>query len=432
MEKFAQYGFNKSHSAAYGLVTVHTAWLKAHHRVEFMAALLTSEKDNTDKVVLHIAEARATGTQVLPPDVNVSDLAFGAVEGKIRFGLGAIKGVGEGAIEAILEARQAGPFKSLFDFCERVDSRRVNKKVLEALVKAGAFDFEKRARRQLFETIERASDRGSATQRDREVGQSSLFGMLGGSSAGPALADEYANVEEWSEKERLSFEKEAIGFYVSGHPLDQYGKELKRYARPVANVPRMRKDEKVTIAGIVAALRERPTKTGKRMAWVTVEDLSGSVEVICFPGKDGTRSVMDPKTGKWGKAGPKPGFDHWEALLKGDEPLLISGTVQFNNRDEEHPVAELIADDVQSLKEVREKRVKRLELKLVADMVDDGKLAKLLEISKKHAGATPVAVNLIMPGEAETLLSLPARVQVSDALLEAINRLFGARVTELG
>ncbi|MGQ0503914.1 MAG: DNA polymerase III subunit alpha, partial [Myxococcaceae bacterium] len=280
MEKFAEYGFNKSHSAAYGLITLHTAWLKAHFPVEFMAALLTSEKDNTDKVVLHIAEARERGHEVLPPDVNFSDLAFGAVEGKIRFGLGAIKGVGEGAIESILEARtKDGPFKNLFDFCERVDSRRVNRKVVEALVKAGAFDFEKRGRRQLFETIERALERGSSSQRDRAVGQSSLFGLL--AEAAPAagkpsgLANQYVDVEEWVEKERLSFEKEAIGFYVSGHPLHQYDKELRRYARPITAVQRARRDEKVTIAGIVSALRERPTKTGKRMAWVTIEDLSG-------------------------------------------------------------------------------------------------------------------------------------------------------------
>ncbi|MGV3622445.1 MAG: DNA polymerase III subunit alpha, partial [Archangium sp.] len=175
MEKFAQYGFNKSHSAAYGLITIHTAWLKAHHPVEFMAALLTSEKDNTDKVVMHIAEARQAGYQVLPPDINESDLAFGAVEGKIRFGLGAIKGVGESAIEAIIEARKNGRFKSLFDFTERVDGRRVNRKTLEALVQAGAFDFEKRHRKQLFDTVGIALERGASTQRDIAVGQSDLF-----------------------------------------------------------------------------------------------------------------------------------------------------------------------------------------------------------------------------------------------------------------
>ncbi len=439
MEKFAQYGFNKSHSAAYGLITIHTAWLKAHHPVEFMAALLTSEKDNTDKVVAHIAEARGAGYEVLPPDVNVSDLAFGAVEGKIRFGLGAIKGVGESAIEAILEAREKGPFTSLFDFCSRVDSRRVNKKVMEALVKAGAFDFEKRPRRQLFESIERAVDRGANEQRDREVGQSSLFGMLAGppsSSSGPkpkGLDDGYAPVEEWTEKERLSHEKEAIGFYVSGHPLDQYQKELKRYARAVASVQRARRDEKITVAGIVAQLRERPTKTGKRMAFLTLEDLSGSVECIAFPGKDGTRSVMDQRTGKWGKQGPKPGYDQWEPLLKGDDPILVTGTVQMNNRDEENPVAELIVEEILSLKEVRDKRVKRLELRLQADMITEDRLTRLLELSKQHAGATPIAVNLVLPGEAETLIGTPQlKVQVSDELLDQVNRLFGARVAELG
>ncbi|HZI08508.1 MAG TPA: DNA polymerase III subunit alpha, partial [Archangium sp.] len=369
MEKFAEYGFNKSHSAAYGLVTIHTAWLKAHYRVEFMAALLTSEKDNTDKVVKHIGEAREQGVEVLPPDVNQSYMAFGAVDEKIRFGLGAIKGVGEGAIEAILEARKEEPFKSLFDFCERVDSRRVNRKVLEALVKAGAFDFEKRPRHQLFETIEKAMNRGSSSQKDKAAGQSSLFGMLAPSAGGGgALKDEYTQVDEWPEKERLAFEKEAIGFYVSGHPLHAYEKELKRYARPVTAVQRARRDEKISVGGIIAAMRERPTKTGKRMAWVTLEDLSGSIELVCFPGKEGGRSVMG-KDGKWTKGGPKPGYEHWETLLKGDDPILVSGTVQISQRDEDTPVAELIVEDIQSLKAVREKRTKRLELRVPADLV---------------------------------------------------------------
>ncbi|HLM48360.1 MAG TPA: DNA polymerase III subunit alpha, partial [Myxococcaceae bacterium] len=433
MEKFAEYGFNKSHSAAYGLVTIHTAWLKAHYRVEFMAALLTSEKDNTDKVVLHIGEARQSGVQVLPPDVNQSDMAFGAVEGKIRFGLGAIKGVGEGAIEAIIEARKEGPFKSLFDFCERVDSRKVNRKVLEALVKAGAFDFEKRPRRQLFESIERAMSRGSSSQKDKAAGQSSLFGMLGGgSSGGAAMKDDYVQVEEWAEKERLALEKEAIGFYVSGHPLHAYDKELKRYARPITAVARARKDEKITIAGIVAALRERPTKTGKRMAWVTLEDLSGSIELVCFPGKDGTRNVMG-KDGKWTKSGPKPGFEHWEPLLKSDDPILVTGTVQLNQRDEDTPVAELIVEDIQSLKAVREKRTKRLELRLPVDLATEERMAKLAELVKQYAGATPVAVSLLFTNEAEALIgSTSLKVQVNDDLILAVERLFGMKVVEFG
>jgi DNA polymerase-3 subunit alpha len=433
MEKFAQYGFNKSHSAAYGLITIHTAWLKAHHRVEFMAALLTLDKDNTDKVVAYIAEAREGGIEVLPPDVNLSELAFGVAERKIRFGLGAIKGVGESAVDAILEARTAGPFKSLFDFCERVDAKRVNKKVLEALVKAGAFDFEKRSRRQLFETLDRAVERGAATQRDKASGQSSLFGLfVDHASNSTTITSDYVKADEWTEKERLAFEKEAIGFYVSGHPLDQYQKELKRYARPVASLQRARKDERTVVAGIVAALRERPTKTGKRMAWVTLEDLSGSVELVCFPGRDGSRSVMG-KDGKWTKSGPKPGFEQWESLLKSDDPILVAGTVQINNRDEENPVAELIVEEIQSLKEVREKRVKRLELRLFVDMATDERLAKLAELARRYAGATPLAVSVLLPGEAEALIGNTAlKVQVSEEFLEAVNRLFGARVAEFG
>ncbi len=404
MEKFAEYGFNKSHSAAYGLITLHTAWLKAHYPVEFMAALLTSEKDNTDKVVGHIAEARASGHEVLPPDVNESDMAFGAVDGKIRFGLGAIKGVGEGAIEGIIEARKKdGPFKDLFDFCERVDTRRVNRKVIEALVKAGAFDFTGRARRPLFETIEKALERGASTQRDKQVGQESLFGLLGGGGGGGAaggkggLENDYVNVPEWPEKERLGYEKEAIGFYVSGHPLHQYEKELKRYARSCTSIQRARRDEKITVAGIVAALRERPTKTGKRMAWVTIEDLSGSVEVVVFPGKDGSKPFMG-KDGKWSKGSPRPGYEHWEGLLKSDDPILVTGTVQYNNRDEENVTAELIVENIQSLKEVREKRSRRVEVRATADLMTDARLMQLAAIAKQYAGATPLAVSIISPG----------------------------------
>ncbi|MFT3842577.1 MAG: DNA polymerase III subunit alpha [Myxococcaceae bacterium] len=434
MEKFAEYGFNKSHSAAYGLITIHTAWLKAHYPVEFMAALLTSEKDNTDKVVAHIAEARAAGTEVLPPDVNVSDLAFGAMDGRIRFGLGAIKGVGESAIEAIMEARAKGNFKDLFDFTERVDSRRVNKKVIEALVKAGAFDFEKRPRRQLFETIERAAERGASSQRDMAVGQESLFGMLGGggSAGAPALKNEYAKVEEWSDKERLAFEKESIGFYVSGHPLHQYDKELRRYARPCAAAKVARRDERVTVAGIVAQLRERPTKTGKRMAWVTLEDLTGSIEMVCFPGREAGGSRQD-KNGRWVKGTARPGYENWEMMLKADDPLLITGTVQINQRDEEQPVAELVVEDIQSLKEVREKRVKRLEVRLLASQATEERIAQLAQIASKFAGATPLAIALTLPGEAEAVIgSTKFKVSVTDELLEAVNRLFGGRVAELG
>ncbi len=432
MEKFGEYGFNKSHSAAYGLITIQTAWLKAHYPVEFVAALLTSEKDNTDKVVAHIAEARAGGHEVLPPDVNFSDLAFSVSEGRIRFGLGAIKGVGESAIEAISEARGAKPFRNIFDFCERVDSRRVNRKVLESLVKAGAFDFEKRPRRQLFETIDKSIDRGALSQRDRAVGQRSLFGGESGSDGSrPAMSNDYAPVEEWSEKQRLAFEKEAIGFYVSGHPLHQYEKELRRYARPAASVQRARRDERVTVAGIVAAMRERPTKTGKRMAWVTLEDLSGAIEVVCFPGKEAGRSVMG-KDGRWSKGAARAGFEQWESILKGDEPVLVRGTVQMNNRDEEQPTAEIIAEEISSLREIREKRVKRLEVRLRAEAITEERLMQLAQLARKNVGSTPIALSILIPGQAEaTIGSTELKVAVSDELIDSVDKLFGGKVAEL-
>jgi len=435
MEKFAEYGFNKSHSAAYGLITIQTAWLKAHHPLEFMAALLTSEKDNTDKVVSYIAEARAAGREVLPPDVNHSDLEFGVVEGRIRFGLGAIKGVGEAAIEAVLEARAAGRFQNLFDFCERVDSRRVNRKVIEALVKAGAFDFERKPRRQLFESIDRALERGSSSQRDRLVGQSSFLGLLGGA------AEEHAprnasngndrSVDEWPEKERLAFEKESIGFYVSGHPLHQYQKELRRYARSAASVQSARRDERVTVAGIISALRERPTKAGKRMAWVTLEDLTGSVPVVCFPGKEGGRSAVG-SDGRWSRASGRAGYENWEPLLKSDEPVLVTGTVQLNQRDEEQPVGEIIAEEIQLLREVREKRLKRLELRVSADRVTEARLTELVELARQWQGPTQVAFLVVMPGEAEAVIATPLKVQVTDELLASVDRLFGGPVCHLG
>jgi len=182
----------------------------------------------------------------------------------------------------------------------------------------------------------------------------------------------------------------------------------------------------------VAVLRERPTKTGKRMAWVTLEDLSGSVELVCFPGREAGRSVMG-KDGKWSKGGARPGYEQWEPLLKSDEPILVTGSVQINNRDEESPSSELIVEDIQSLREVREKRVKRLELRLSAAMATDERLQKLSDLVKKHAGATPIAVAVLMPGEAEALIGgTQLKVQVSDELLESVNRLFGARVAELG
>ncbi|MCL2626010.1 MAG: DNA polymerase III subunit alpha [Cystobacterineae bacterium] len=429
METFAEYGFNKSHSAAYGLITVQTAWLKTHHPLEFTAALLTSEKDNTDKVVSYIAKARAAGREVLPPDVNESLEAFSVVDGKIRFGLGAIKGLGAAAIEAILEARAKGPFTSLLDFCSRVDSRRVNKRVVEALVKAGAFDFEKQPRKQLFENMAHTMERGAKVQRDLDSGQGSLFGDMETVAPPKRLLLEGAGVEEaeeWPERIRLGFEKEAIGFYVSGHPLQQYEREVALFATPTSHLPLARKDERVTVAGIVASLRERPTKSGKRMAWVRIEDLQGSVEAVCFPARSG--GAEQERNGRWVKSSGKPGYEDWEALLKSDEALLFRGTVQWDESDEEAPVPEILVEEVQSLKEVQADRLNRLELKVEAEALVEEKLRRLKQLMESHPGKTPLRLTIDMDGEAEVSVK-PGKdtVEVNEVFLESVKRLLGPR-----
>ena len=445
MEKFAGYGFNKSHSAAYALITVQTAWLKAHHPAEFMAALLSNEADNTDKIVAHIAEAREMGLLVSPPSVNESMLSFsvGVTRGgdepaSIRFGLGGIKGIGEAAIEAILEGRtgDAGttsgralkPFTSLFDFCDRVDLRRVNKKVLEALVKSGAFDElcsgdqargAKRAR--LFAAIDKAADRGLASQRDRAVGQASLFGALipsnGAAGAGPEPLPTLHPDAEWSEKELLANEKETLGFYISGHPLEQYHQEIKRYAtKSLAQVQQAGEGERVTIVGVAAAVLDRTTKTGKRMAIVTLEDMTGSLRMVCFSG---------------GRAG-QAGYDQWESDLKSDDPLVITGAVTINNREEENPVREIKAEEITRLSEIRRRKTRKVAFKVSADKVTAERLASLKQVLVKHAGETPVSLEVSMPGEAEAIIRLAElRVQPTDALIHDVNRLFGGSVAEL-
>lgn len=418
MEKFAGYGFNKSHSAAYGLITLQTAWLKAHHPVEFMAALLTSEKDNTDKVVAYIAEARANKIAVLPPDANLSEREFGVADGKIRFGFGAIRGIGDGAIDAILEARASGPFGSMFDFCERVDLRRVSKKAVEALVCAGAFDFSGRHRRQLFDSVGVASVRAVNVQRDRAVGQVDLFG-----STAAQPAPESSNVEPWSDREVLARERETIGFYVSGHPLDAYAKDIRRLARPISALGKIANNANVTVAGTVATVREFPTRTGKRMCRAVLEDLSGTIDIICFPGRtkhDGRAS--EPARG----AG---GYDVWQPMLAAGEPILVDGLLQRTVRDDGSSTIEIKVEAIRLLKAIREERLTRVEIRLTADQVTKLALASLVDVAQRRRGPTPLDVVVALPSGAEVLIAdTKLAVQLSDELGDSIDRIFGAPV----
>ena len=298
MEKFAGYGFNRSHSAAYGLLTYQTAYLKHYYPVEFFAALLTCDKDDTDAVVKFIAEAKASGIAVLRPDVNESDTDFSVVqlpkiakpgqddlapetvetEGAIRFGLGAVKGVGEGAVEVIKQPRAmtAGTFQSLFDFCSGVDGRKVNRKVIEALVKSGAFDGVARQNgaHQPGPPVRRHRPRQRARRRGaarRESGQTSLLALFGGGGGGARTTGaangrrQVPEAEEWMPQELLAFEKEALGFYISGHPLDRFASEIRRFTNATAaNCIEKGERAEVILAGVVVDYQERTDEDGQR------------------------------------------------------------------------------------------------------------------------------------------------------------------------
>jgi DNA polymerase-3 subunit alpha len=421
MAAFAGYGFNKSHSAAYGLVTYQTAYLKKHFPEEFMAGLLTCDKDDTDKVVKNVAEARSMGIEVLRPDLNESASDFSVVavgEGKkrrkvIRFGLSAVKGVGEGAVESILEARGKGKFRSLWDFCERVDGKRCNKKVLEALVKSGAFDGTGPNRAQLFAAIDTATERAQQSQRDRDSGQTSLFGMLSGAGPSkPAPEPALPDVEEWLPKLKLSNEKEALGFYISGHPMDRYLADLGRFrATRIDELEKKEDRAEVSVGGVVAEYRERPLKSGNgRMAFFTLEDPFGQIEVVCFS---------------------KPFAEH-EEVLKSDEPLLVTGTVAREGEGEAQ-VIRLHMKEAVPLHKLRAEKTKQMTIDLAADALTVEKLDALASTLVRFPGSVTTVLRMNAKERWAAEAVLPARFGVapSDELLAGIEKLFGAGAVRL-
>jgi DNA polymerase-3 subunit alpha len=286
VEKFAGYGFNKSHAACYGLVAYQTAYLKANYPVEFMAALLTSEMEKTDKIVQYMEECRSMGLRVEPPAVGVSGARFTVVGETIHFGLAAIKNVGAIAIDSIVKARETGAFASLADFCGRVDLRLVNRRVVESLIKAGAFDSLGETRAGLLSGLDQAMEAGQRSQRDRDEGQASLFESLSpprpeGSAPAPRVD---SHVPEWPREELLGYEKEVLGFYLSGHPLDEFREVAGRLrAISAAELAGSPVAARVLLLGLVSGLQENSTKSGNRMAFATLELVDGSVPLTIFP-----------------------------------------------------------------------------------------------------------------------------------------------------
>lgn len=427
MEKFAEYGFNKSHSAAYALLTYQTAYLKVHHRVEFVAALLTNDRDNPEKVAKGIRNARKIGVEVLPPDVNRSGVHFDAIEGRVLFGMGGVKGVGSTAVEAIVEAREGGPFTSLFDFCERVDLRRVNKKTIEALIKTGAFDFCGHPRARLVAALDVAVERAQNAQRDKASGQSNLFDMLAAPPAAAgaldddALPPELMEIGEWAEQELLANEKSVLGMYVSGHPLDRFEEQIRKYANcSVENLGRRENFEVVTLGGIITSLRIRPFKSGDgRMAIMLFEDLTGEIEVIAM-GDD---------------------FDRYEPLLTSDEPLLLTGKVRIDRDEDRTNISVRLGSrrrkrdpepdtpDVVSLAEVRAERSRAVRLCFAAGAFSADRVGRLRAVltDPRFAGGCDTVIELHTArdhGDCKVTLAPPMKLSPSDALGDALRRIF--------
>ncbi len=445
LEFFAGYGFNRSHSAAYALLTYHTAYLKAHYPVEFLCALLTADRDKTEKVVRIIAEGRAWGVEILPPEINESNIDFTVVyakpgEGKkngqkragrqarirdpldpkIRFGLGAVRGVGEIALESMLEARKTGAFVDLFDLAERVDARKLNRGVLEALVYSGALDASlgRRglSRARAIGSVDRALERGKAAARDRECGQTSLFDLMAQKRPdAPIAGGDYVEAEPWDLRETLKREKEALGFYVSGHPLDRYGAELKRF-EVTATRDLFGLDDwaKVRAAGTVESYRERIFKGGGgKAAFFVLEDLTGGVDV----------KVREREIERFG-----------DLLTRGD-PVLVSGKLQFPMSEEGGEVDRvptLLLDDAAPLADAIRAETRGVAIRLRAAEVNRGHIERLAELLKSSPGGCPVQL-IIQTDDGDAVLALrrDLKVEPSDAMLASLERLFGANVAEL-
>ncbi|WP_298268328.1 DNA polymerase III subunit alpha [Geobacter sp.] len=403
MAKFAEYGFNKSHSAAYALVAYQTAYLKAHYPVEFMAALLTEDMGNTDKVVKNIADCREMGIEVLPPDINASHLSFRVLGNSIRFGLGAVKNVGESAIEAIIEARQEGEFKELFDFCERVDLRKVNKRVVEALIKCGAFDSTGARRSQLMAVLEDAMAIGQKIQQEKESAQVSLFGTeeivrTNGNGKGRV---QLPDIPEWDDKMLLGLEKEALGFFITGHPLGRYEKDIRRFATAdTATLDERADKSEVKVCGVVASLKELITKKGDRMAFATLEDLVGSVEMVVFPET----------------------FAAASELLKSDDPLLVTGTVDRGEKS-----TKIMASEVVLLRDVSARETKRVVFTLAAEGLERSRLESLRGIIARYPGPCSAAVAIEVPEWFRTVIAAAdsCTVAPSEEMVMEVKHLFG-------
>ena len=423
-EAFASYAFNKSHSTCYAWIAYQTAYLKAHYPAAFMAALMTSDFDDTDRLAIQIAECRHMGIEVLPPDVNESFVEFAVVPRKkqIRFGMAAVKNVGTGAVEEVLRARNDGAFTSIEDFVTRVSTRVVNRKAWESLVKAGAFDrFGSRA--DLLFNLDKILAFGSKKQKDIASGQTDLFGGAVDSSTAPALQIDQA--PQMEQREYLQWERELLGIYLSSHPLKEYEKILQKL-NPIGDIKPNLHDSKVTIGGSISKINSIVTKAGKKMAFVTVEDLSSEIELLVFPRV----------------------FEEYEELITQDAVVIVEGTVNSTDRDGRRTDDVKVFVDTLELarknmklekREIRQKTnykpvekplrvpaVKK-EPKLYIHIKDPENSDALIALKKTLGGSPGVVVTVLVVGEGDKkqAIKLPFKVAVTNELKTELVDLLG-------
>lgn len=394
MEYFAGYGFNKSHSAAYAVVAYQTAYLKANYPLEYMAALLTSVMGNSDKVALYIEECRRLGIEILPPDVNESGEQFTPVKGKIRFGLAAVKNVGHNPIQNITQERLTAPFSSLQDFCQRVDGRMVNKRVMESLIKAGAMDSFPGNRAQKLAILDLCLDSAQQIQRDRQQGQVSLFDLMT-DDTGKSLVNlevPLPDIDEFNQKDLLGLEKEMLGLYISGHPLNQYRQMLQgEQVTKVLQLAEIQDNSKVTLGGLIVSLKKLFTKKGDEMAFINLEDLTGTVEVVVFP-------------------------KVWQAykhLISVDQPVFVRG--RLNEQEDESKVLAEDFVDLTKVEDINQLGAKEQKLFLNLTNYDELNQDILDEVKQRliaFQGSVPVYRCYKRDGKLKTIL-LPKAMWVT-------------------
>ena len=409
VEKFAGYGFNKSHSAAYALVSYQTLWLKVHYPAEFMAAVMSADMDNTDKIVTLVDECERMGIEILPPDLNAGKYKFTVdSKGRIVYGIGAIKGVGEGPIEAIIEARNShGAFKDLFEFCAKIDTKKVNKRVLEKLVLSGAMDNLGPHRATLMATLPEALAAAGQHAKAESFGQSDMFGLL--TTEPDEVEQAFADVPEWPEKVWLEGEKDTLGLYLTGHPINQYADELRYYTDGrLVDLKPTNKDQMASAVGLVLGVRVMTNKRGRRWAIVTLDDKSARMDVRFFPDT----------------------YEQFESVLETDKILLIKGQVSFDDFSGGNTIT---ARDVMDIVQAREKNAKALALKVDTQSLETKKMSQMQSILQAfNGGSCPVQIEVTHP-DAEATLACGVKWYVTpeDQLLHDLKQCLGEKAVSI-